>query len=221
MILLLLIIIIIAVALMLQRSYIKTGSGDDDYIIFVTGNVKKCEEVKQIINMDIRNKQFDLPEIQSVDVHEVIKEKLKTAKTLIERGQRLCVEDTSLSIKNAGENIRFRTDFPGALIKFYMAALSDIDICKLHGGSEAVATTCVGYIDKNGAEHYFTGSIDGYVSEYPRGDNGFGWDKIFVPKFVDAVENKLTFAEMTTEQKNSISMRRSAFVQMANHIKSK
>jgi XTP/dITP diphosphohydrolase len=46
--------------------------------------------------------------------------------------------------------------------------------------------------------------LDGYVSEEPRGENGFGFDEIF------ELEDGRTLAELTPEEKNKISARKKA-----------
>lgn len=49
------------------------------------------------------------------------------------------------------------------------------------------------------------GTVDGLVTLRPRGDNGFGYDSVFLPQ-----GHQKTFAEMSDEQKNLISHRRRA-----------
>ena len=46
--------------------------------------------------------------------------------------------------------------------------------------------------------------INGYVAEYPRGENGFGFDEIF------ELENGKTLAELSSDEKNKISARKKA-----------
>lgn len=48
----------------------------------------------------------------------------------------------------------------------------------------------------------FEGSVEGSIIREPRGSHGFGYDPVFKPNDFD-----LTFAEMTSEQKNKISHR--------------
>ena len=48
------------------------------------------------------------------------------------------------------------------------------------------------------------GVIEGYVTEEPRGDNGFGFDEIF------ELDNGKTLAEISDEEKNKISARKIA-----------
>lgn len=55
--------------------------------------------------------------------------------------------------------------------------------------------------------------IDGYVAEFPRGENGFGFDEIF------ELEDGRTLAELTTEEKNEISARKKALESIKKEIK--
>ena len=48
------------------------------------------------------------------------------------------------------------------------------------------------------------GTIDGFVSEEVRGENGFGFDEIF------ELENGKTLAEISQDEKNNISARKKA-----------
>jgi XTP/dITP diphosphohydrolase len=66
---------------------------------------------------------------------------------------------------------------------------------------KAVFKTVIALIlDKK--EYLFEGRIDGEILVTPRGNNGFGYDPIFLPSGYD-----LSFAEMSAELKNSISHR--------------
>jgi XTP/dITP diphosphohydrolase len=68
----------------------------------------------------------------------------------------------------------------------------------------ATVQTALGYADSDGVQ-VFTGSLNGTLATEPRGSNGFGYDSLFIPAGSD-----YTFAEMTDEQKNTISHRRLA-----------
>ena len=50
------------------------------------------------------------------------------------------------------------------------------------------------------------GKVEGYISDKPRGKNGFGYDPIFIPK-----NKKKTFGEMKSSQKYKIDHRSKAF----------
>ncbi|MFN0188028.1 MAG: RdgB/HAM1 family non-canonical purine NTP pyrophosphatase [Bacteroidia bacterium] len=55
---------------------------------------------------------------------------------------------------------------------------------------------------QDGVCHHFEGRVYGTISEHKRGENGFGYDPIFIPE-----GQHLTFAEMDEELKNAISHR--------------
>lgn len=55
---------------------------------------------------------------------------------------------------------------------------------------------------ENGKEKYFEGVINGSISRVVKGTNGFGYDPVFIP---DGFPK--TFAELSAEEKNSLSHR--------------
>ena len=60
------------------------------------------------------------------------------------------------------------------------------------------------YLDKKIAS--VLGKVEGYISEKPKGKNGFGYDPIFIPK-----NKRKTFGEMSSLQKYKIDHRFNAF----------
>ena len=54
----------------------------------------------------------------------------------------------------------------------------------------------------SGRQHVSEGTVHGRVTRLPRGENGFGYDPVFVPD-----RSELTTAEMTAEAKDAISHR--------------
>ncbi len=67
-----------------------------------------------------------------------------------------------------------------------------------------VCSLSISYLNKKIAEA--TGKVEGFISNEPRGKNGFGYDPIFIPK------NKTkTFGEMKLSQKYKIDHRFKAF----------
>ena len=57
------------------------------------------------------------------------------------------------------------------------------------------------------------GVVEGKISAEIRGDRGFGYDPIFIPD-----SYKKTFAEMTVEEKNSISHRSIAIKKLKKYL---
>lgn len=62
---------------------------------------------------------------------------------------------------------------------------------------------------------YFEGEIKGEITLRERGNNGFGYDPVFVPEGFH-----ITFAEMAPELKNKISHRAIAVKSLADYLKS-
>lgn len=68
----------------------------------------------------------------------------------------------------------------------------------------------------NGKQHLFTGIIDGEIIHKRRGTNGFGYDPVFIAEGYEK-----TFAELTIEEKSTISHRGKAVKQLTEFLKSK
>ena len=58
------------------------------------------------------------------------------------------------------------------------------------------------FIDKFGKHFVFEGSVFGKIIDKKRGDQGFGYDPLFIPDGYDK-----TFAEMSIEEKSKLSHR--------------
>lgn len=65
--------------------------------------------------------------------------------------------------------------------------------------------TVIVFIDENNREFVARGILKGNITEDERGENGFGYDKIFVPEGYTK-----TLAELSSEEKNHISHRKMA-----------
>ena len=82
-------------------------------------------------------------------------------------------------------------------------------------GRTAHFKTVVALIMPDGSEYSFDGTCDGYITNIKKGDNGFGYDPIFYyPPF------SKTFAELTEDEKNSVSHRGAALKKLDEYIKS-
>ncbi|MGC8462104.1 MAG: RdgB/HAM1 family non-canonical purine NTP pyrophosphatase [Acidimicrobiales bacterium] len=64
----------------------------------------------------------------------------------------------------------------------------------------------------DGTEVWRSGSVDGSIAPAPRGEQGFGYDPVFVPEEGDG----RTFAELTAEEKHALSHRGRAFTALAD-----
>lgn len=173
-------------------------------LIFITGNKNKLEEVKSILP-EIESLDIDLDEIQSLDAHEVIKHKLNQA--LEHKQGEFIVEDTSVDINSLN-------GLPGPFIKWFLKTVGINGIYNMVKGQDnkAVARVIIGYAKNKEKIYFFEGETNGQIVE-PRGDSDFGWDPIFLPNGYSK-----TFAEMSQEEKNLISMRKIAFNKLKDFL---
>lgn len=174
-------------------------------IYFITGNKNKFEEVKSMLP-HIEQLDIDLPEIQEIDPHEIIKAKLE--KALDHKEGEFIVEDTSLY--SEGLN-----GLPGPLIKWFMKTLGNEGLANLVekiGNNGAEAKTIIGYAKDQEEIYFFEGVIKGKIVK-PQGDSNFGWDPIFMPEGYSQ-----TFAEISKEEKNKISMRKIAATKLKDFL---
>ena len=70
--------------------------------------------------------------------------------------------------------------------------------------------TVISIVHANGEMHHVVGECEGEIAHAERGDNGFGYDSVFIPHDGDG----RTFAEMTPEEKDAVSHRGKALAQL-------
>ena len=128
----------------------------------------------------------------------VATEKAKAAYAIL--GTPVLVEDTALTFAALGK-------LPGTFVKWFFESIGNEGLAKLLNGYDnrnATAETCFALCDETGV-HLFRNWICGTVSYEPKGEEGYGWNPIFIP---DGASK--TYAEMSTEEQNKHSMRRLA-----------
>lgn len=143
---------------------------------FITGNQHKADYLARILGIPLEHHKLDLDEIQSVDPVEIVEHKVKQAYEILK--QPVLVEDTSLCF-NALDGL------PGPFVKFFRTAKNGNEMmCRMLDGFDdrsAYASAVYAYYD--GAElKTFIGRLDGVIADHPAGDDGYGWDAIFIPE---------------------------------------
>jgi non-canonical purine NTP pyrophosphatase (RdgB/HAM1 family) len=167
-------------------------------LVFVTQSESKLVETERILGVRLEHYSVKIPEVQAVELEEVIEAKAKSAYRMV-GGKPVMVEDTGLFIEALN-------GLPGALTRWFLERLGVNGICELmapFANKAARAKTLVGIYD--GSLRIFQGVIEGRIADRPRGEFEFGWDSLFIPEGTEA-----TFAEMRPEEKDRISMRRRA-----------
>lgn len=189
-------------------------------LIFATHNAHKAEEVKQIVE-----NLFEVKNLSDINFFDEIPETGNTFKeNALQKVQYLhnrlncnCFADDS------GLSVDALNGAPGVLSARYAGEPSNSQrntkkLLKALDGEtnrKAQFTTVIAVI-LDGQTHFFEGVIRGTITEYPRGEGGFGYDPIFIPDGYDK-----TFAELPADIKNKISHRAIAMQKFKQFINQK
>jgi non-canonical purine NTP pyrophosphatase (RdgB/HAM1 family) len=167
-------------------------------VTFITGNKDKAEFLSKFLDYPVAHFKLELEEIQSLEFDEIAEHKVMQAYAAIESP--VLVEDVGLSFKALGGKL------PGAFTKWFIDEVGLEGLCKMlniYDNRDALAQICYAYYDGSHLQ-FFEGEIEGEIANQPRGENGFGFDPIFIP----AGTNK-TVAEMSDKEKEKYSLRTS------------
>lgn len=174
-------------------------------LTFITGNQAKAKYLSDYFDWPIKHRSLDLPEIQSMDLEQIVADKAIQAFKIIKSP--VLVEDVSL-VFNALNGL------PGPLIRWFLKALGNEGLCKLLDGKERSALARVAFCYFDGQKPIiFDGKRKGKISDKPRGNMNFGWDPIFIPEGFDR-----TWAEMTQDEKHKTSMRKIALEKLKGYL---
>jgi len=110
-------------------------------VVFVTGNANKAKYFSQLVGLDIEHQPVDVPEIQSLDLPEIVEYKARVAYEKLKKP--VIIEDTRFVIERLGK-------LPGPFIKWFEKELGLEQICRLvdeDGDRAAVAGAAFAYFD--------------------------------------------------------------------------
>jgi XTP/dITP diphosphohydrolase len=178
-------------------------------LIFATNNQHKVDEIRSVVNEKFEiltlkeaGIDIDIPEPHNT-LEENASEKSKTIYRLT--GLNCFSEDTGLEVdalngepgvksaRYAGEGKSFAKNIEKLLFRL-----------KGQTNRNARFRTIISLIWE-GREYFFEGICEGKIIEEPRGENGFGYDPVFVP-----LGETRTFAQLTLAEKNFFSHRKKA-----------
>ena len=175
-------------------------------IVFATNNAHKLSEVKAVLGDG-----YELVTLREVGITEDIPE---TGETLDENASikaRYVYERTGLDCfaDDTGLEVVALNGAPGVRSARYatdghdFAANNRKLLAELEGKEDRRARfrTVISLI-RDGVEQQVEGIVEGTIATSLSGSEGFGYDPLFVPTGYG-----ITFAEMSTEQKNAISHR--------------
>lgn len=174
--------------------------------VFVTSNANKWLEAQRILGYAIERVELELEEPQAESVGQVALAKAKAAYQRL--GRPVIVEDAGVELLGLG-------GFPGPFIKYWEKLGGLASICRAADGlgDRRVRAVCALAICSEAGSQVVEGAVEGVLSLQPRGQNGFGWDAIFVPK-----GEGRTFAEMTAAEKDARSHRRKAWERLRERL---
>lgn len=187
-------------------------------LVFATNNKHKLEEVRDIVG-----DRVEILSLNDINCNDEIPETADTlqgnalikARYIYEKyGVDCFADDTGLEVEALD-------GAPGVYSARYAGEECDSEanmqklLQNLTGKSERSAQfrTVIALII-NGEEKLFNGVVKGEISTGKMGDSGFGYDPIFIPEGFSQ-----SFAQMSSEMKNSISHRYRATEQLSNYLK--
>jgi XTP/dITP diphosphohydrolase len=188
-------------------------------LLLATRNQHKTREFAQLLgpNFALRDltSEHDLPQIpetgRTFEENAVIK---AIAVSKIFPDQVVIADDSGLEVKSLeGAPGIFSARYAGE--KASDRRNVEKLLCELQGAPERSARfRCVIALANNGELiKMVADEVAGTITKSPRGENGFGYDPIFVPEGFEA-----TFAELPSDTKNAISHRAKAVAELVGYF---
>ena len=185
-------------------------------MILATNNKGKLEEIKEIFNdyeiYSLKDKRIDVDVVEDEDTF--YGNALKKAKEIYDLTKEEVIADDS------GLCINALNDFPGVLTHRFLGEEAtdedrNIDLIKrVNNISDRSAKVVCNLVYYNGENTIIgEGILNGIIAYEPRGENGFGFDPIF------ELDNGKTLAELTSEEKNRVSARYLAAIDLKEKMK--
>lgn len=188
-------------------------------IIFATNNAHKLAEVQAVLG-----DAFTLLTPRECGVTEEIPEEQPTLEGNASQKARYLYRRTGLDCfaDDTGLEVEALDGAPGVHSARYatdghdFAANNRLLLRNLEGAPNRRARfrTVVALL-LGGEEHRFEGIVEGRITEQELGEEGFGYDPLFMPDGCDR-----TFAQMTTKEKNALSHRARAVRKLAEYLHS-
>jgi XTP/dITP diphosphohydrolase len=194
-------------------------------LLIASNNKHKLEEIKNIFDLefdidvslvtpnDVLNEDFDIEENgKTLEENAFLKAHAFYTKT----GIPTIADDTGLEIDAlGGEPGIYSARFAGEHGNDAMNRKKALDLLLNTSQENRTARfrTVICYFNGSKTE-YINGICDGIIIDQERGTSGFGYDPIFIPYGF-----KLTFAEMSQQDKNKISHRGKAIRCLAEFLK--
>lgn len=188
-------------------------------LVFASNNAHKLSEIRALLG-----DRIEVVSLSDLQCHDEIPETADTlegnalikARYVWERFGLYCfADDTGLEVEAlggapgvysarfAGEHATFEDN-----VSLLLERLSGVAAPR-----RARFRTVIALIDEYGT-HFFEGSVDGEITLERSGNHGFGYDPVFRPE-----GREETFAQLTEQEKNSMSHRGRAVQKLVNYLR--
>ena len=193
-------------------------------LVLATRNAHKADELRRILNahgiqatLHLVSEFPDAPEVEETEDTFEGNALLKARALAAHTGMPAIADDSGLCVDALD-------GAPGILSARWSGATENVDRANLEKVLEQIADVpdeqrgaqfvcAAAYVSPDGNEFTVRGTLRGHLRQEPVGGNGFGYDPIFQPEGYD-----ITTAEMSAEQKDSISHRGQALEQLVGRL---
>ena len=185
-------------------------------LILASNNAHKVEEIKSILE------DYSILTLKDINYTEEIVENGTTfEENALNKARTICKYSGKTAISDdSGLSVELLDGRPGVYSARYSKEKTDEKniekvLLELNGQkSKAKFVSVIALVKPDGTELTFRGECHGEIIFEKRGTNGFGYDPIFYVPSLDK-----TFAELSAEQKNSISHRKQSLEKFSQYLK--
>lgn len=191
-------------------------------LVCASANPHKAEEIAAILgdSVELLPRPADVPDVVE-DADTLLDNARLKARALCEAtGVAAVADDTGLEVDALGgapgvHSARYAgpdgADAPNR--RKLLSELEGVDALASEQRTARFRTVLV-LLGPDGTELVVEGTVEGLIAPAMRGDDGFGYDSIFIPTEGDG----RTFAEMSAAEKNALSHRGRAVRQLVNQL---
>lgn len=185
-------------------------------LILASNNAHKVEEIKSILE------DYSILTLKDINyTKEIVEDGSTFEENALIKARTICKYSGKTAISDdSGLSVDLLDGRPGVYSARYSKEQTDEKniekvLLELNGQkSKAKFVSVIALVKPDGTELTFRGECHGEIIFEKRGTNGFGYDPIFYAPSLDK-----TFAELSAEQKNSISHRKQSLEKFSQYLK--
>jgi len=179
-------------------------------IVCASANAKKVAELQEILHslgVELLPRPSALADTEETALTLVGNAQLKAQAVMEFTGQTALSDDTGLEVDALGgapgvHTARYAGELATA-VENNQKLLNQLRDFPLRDQRSARFRTVICLLLPDGRQHIAEGVVEGWIANQMRGQDGFGYDPLFIPRDGDG----RTFAEMTAAEKHAISHR--------------